>query len=65
MRFKVDEIASVIEEEIRKYRTDVDLSRFKPKRGPTAIWWVQVRNARGQVGWTRHAEAFDGKDRLG
>src|SRR5437764_4866674 len=26
MRFKVDEIASVIEEEIRKYRTDVDLS---------------------------------------
>jgi hypothetical protein len=46
-------------------RTDVDLSRFKPKRGPTAIWWVQVRNARGQVGWTRHPEAFDGKDRLG
>jgi len=45
--------------------TDVDLSLFKPKRGPTAIWWVQVRNARGQVGWTRHAEAFDGKDRLG
>jgi F-type H+-transporting ATPase subunit alpha len=26
MRFRVDEIASVIEEEIRKYRTDVDLS---------------------------------------
>ena len=26
MRFKVDEIASVIEEEIRKYRTEVDLS---------------------------------------
>src|SRR3954453_7994549 len=26
MRFKVDEIASVIEEEIRRYRTQVDLS---------------------------------------
>src|SRR4051794_9359887 len=26
MRFKVDEIASVIEEEIRKYRTEIDLS---------------------------------------
>ncbi len=26
MRFRADEIASVIEEEIRKYRTDVDLS---------------------------------------
>ena len=45
--------------------TDVDLSAFKPKRGATAIWWVQVRNARGQVGWTHHPEAFDGKDRLG
>jgi hypothetical protein len=45
-------------------RTDVDLSRFKPKRGPTAVWWIQVRNARGQVGWTRQADAFDGKDRL-
>jgi len=46
-------------------RTGVDLSRFKPKRGATAIWWVQVRNGRGQVGWTRHPDLFDGKDRLG
>lgn len=45
--------------------SDVDLSTFKPKRGATAIWWVQVRNTRGQVGWTHHPEAFDGKDRLG
>jgi hypothetical protein len=45
-------------------RTDVDLSRFKPKRGATAVWWVKVRNGRGEVGWTRHPEAFDGKDRL-
>jgi hypothetical protein len=45
--------------------TGVDLSRFKPKRKPTAIWWVKVRNRRGQVGWTPHPEAFDGKDRLG
>jgi hypothetical protein len=45
--------------------TDVDVTKLKPKRNPTAIWWVQVRNARGQVGWTHHPEAFDGKDRLG
>ena len=45
--------------------TGVDLSRFKPKRNPTAIWWVQVRNQRGQVGWTHHPDAFDAKDRLG
>jgi hypothetical protein len=28
-------------------------------------WWVQVRNRAGQVGWTREAEQFDGKDALG
>jgi hypothetical protein len=42
--------------------TDVDLSRFKPKRNPTAIWWVQVRDRRGRVGWTSHPDLFDGKD---
>jgi len=45
--------------------TDVDLSRFKPKRNPTAIWWVKVRNGRGQVGWTSHPDLFDGKDARG
>jgi len=45
--------------------TDVDVTRLKPKRSATAVWWVKVRNARGQVGWTHHPEAFDGKDRLG
>jgi hypothetical protein len=45
--------------------SDVDLSRFKPKRNPTAIWWVKVRSGRGQVGWTSHPDLFDGKDALG
>ena len=42
--------------------TDVDLSRFKPKRNATAVWWVKVRNQRGQVGWTSQPDLFDGKD---
>jgi hypothetical protein len=45
--------------------TDVEVAAYKPKRLASGIWWVQVRNARGQVGWTRHPESFDGKDRLG
>ncbi|MEO8313495.1 MAG: hypothetical protein ABI645_01760 [Pseudomonadota bacterium] len=28
-------------------------------------WWVQVRTASGQVGWTRETEKFDGKDAFG
>jgi hypothetical protein len=28
-------------------------------------WWVQVRNAAGQTGWTREPDKFDNKDALG
>lgn len=28
-------------------------------------WWVQIRNRRGQLGWTRETDKFDGKDRFG
>ena len=31
----------------------------------TTIWWIQIKNAAGQVGWMNEAEAFDGKDALG
>ncbi|MGE0705610.1 MAG: hypothetical protein AB7P22_16915, partial [Vicinamibacterales bacterium] len=31
---------------------------------PTMVWWVQVRNAKGQVGWTDRPELFDNKDAL-
>ena len=29
-----------------------------------SIWWVQVRNRRGQTGWTSDVDKFDGKDAL-
>ena len=25
---------------------------------PRTVWWVQVRNRRGEVGWTSEPEAF-------
>ena len=28
-------------------------------------WWVQIRNAAGQTGWTREPDKFDNKDALG
>jgi len=32
---------------------------------PVSEWWVQIRNARGQIGWTKETDKFDGKDALG
>jgi len=48
-----------------RVHTDIEVANYRPKRLPSAIWWVQIRNSRGQVGWTQHPEAFDGKDSLG
>ncbi len=31
---------------------------------PETEWWVQVRNAAGESGWTNQPDLFDGKDRL-
>jgi len=28
-------------------------------------WWVQLKNSKGQVGWTNQPDKFDGKDALG
>jgi hypothetical protein len=42
--------------------TNVDASRLKAQRIASSIWWVQVRDASGHVGWTRQTDAFDGKD---
>lgn len=30
---------------------------------PVFTWWVQVRDARGRIGWTNRPEDFGGKDR--
>ena len=32
---------------------------------PVAQWWVQVRNEKGQTGWTNQPEAFGNKDACG
>jgi len=29
------------------------------------VWWIQIKNAVGKVGWTNQPAAFDGKDALG
>ena len=62
-----------------KVYTDVDTASFmnamcttKPEQctgkvveKPQREWWIQIRNAEGQTGWTRESDKFDGKDSLG
>lgn len=45
---------------------DTDPSRCAGRivERPQYEWWVQIRNARGQVGWTNEPGKFDGKDAL-
>jgi hypothetical protein len=31
---------------------------------PRSVWWVQMKNAKGQIGWTSEPEKFDNKDAL-
>ena len=38
---------------------------MKVLNGPVAVWWVKIRNRRGQVGWTKFPENFDNKDSCG
>jgi hypothetical protein len=42
-----------------------DKDDMKVLNAPVAVWWVKIRNRRGQVGWTRLPENFDNKDSCG
>jgi hypothetical protein len=53
----------------------VDLPRFgefgdEVKQGdveeePTIVWWANVRNRRGRIGWTKDTDAFGNRDACG
>ena len=49
-----------------KLYTSVDYSAFSwgTAQKPQSVWWVKVRNAAGQVGWTDEPDKFDGKEAL-
>lgn len=42
-----------------------DQGNMKVLNGPDAVWWVKIKNRRGQAGWTRLPENFDNKDACG
>src|SRR5215203_1982274 len=40
----------------------MDNSQFKTLSEPKYVWWVKIKNRKGQVGWTKLTENFDNKD---
>lgn len=42
-----------------------DQADMKVLSEPNAVWWVKIRNRRGQIGWTKLPENFDNKDSCG
>jgi hypothetical protein len=42
-----------------------DQAIFRSIREPKAVWWVKVRNARGQIGWSHEPDNFGNKDQCG
>jgi hypothetical protein len=42
-----------------------DETKFRQIRAPRSVWWVKVRNARGQIGWSREPDNFGNKDQCG
>ncbi|MFT3744340.1 MAG: hypothetical protein QM785_08590 [Pyrinomonadaceae bacterium] len=42
-----------------------DKAIFRQIRDPKSVWWVKVRNSRGQIGWSREPDNFGNKDQCG
>lgn len=40
-------------------------SAYKLIREPKSVWWVKVKNRRGQTGWSRQPENFGNMDQCG
>lgn len=43
----------------------MDKKIFKLTRQPVSVWWVKVKNRRGQIGWSRQPDNFGNKDQCG
>jgi hypothetical protein len=42
-----------------------DQSKFRVTQTPRSVWWVKVKNSRGQIGWSKQPEHFGNKDQCG
>ena len=42
-----------------------DETTFRHILEPNAVWWVKIKNRRGQIGWSREPDNFGNKDQCG
>lgn len=42
-----------------------DEKLFKLVQKPVSVWWVKIRNRKGQTGWSREPDNFGNKDQCG
>lgn len=46
----------------KRVRDFKDMTSLEVISQPTAVWWVKVKNQKGQIGWSNQPEHFDGKE---
>lgn len=46
----------------KMYETHLDPPQFKKINDPLSVWWVKIKNRKGQIGWTKLVENFDDMD---
>ena len=50
----------------KKFEDEIfDQDKMKILSQPKAVWWVKIKNRKGQIGWTRLPENFDNMDACG
>jgi len=46
-------------------QSSMEDSQFKRLSEPKSIWWVKIKNRKGQIGWTKLTDNFDNIDSCG
>lgn len=49
----------------RVLQAGLDFPQFKKISGPKSVWWVKIKNGKGQIGWTKLTDNFDNIDSCG
>ena len=47
------------------YEDDGYADGLKITAQPKAVWWVKIKNRKGQIGWTKSSGDFDNQDQCG
>lgn len=47
------------------YEDGLTAGGFYQTNEPKYVWWVKIKNRKGQIGWTNLSSSFDGQDSCG